>query len=68
MALVDSLIENYLLIRVSQLIRDVGNVATVTLVTTNTLNSVNAFVTSTFVPLYANAYPNSTMTITVTKI
>lgn len=68
MALVDSLIENYLLIRVSQLISDVGNVETVTLVTSSTMNSVNTFVTSTFVPLYANAYPNSTMTVTVTKI
>lgn len=68
MALVDSLIDNYLLIRVSQLIKDVGNVATVTLVTESTLSSVNLFVSGTFVPLYTNAYPNSTMTVTVTKI
>jgi hypothetical protein len=68
MSLVDSLIENYLLIRVSQLARDVNNVETVVLVTANILNSVNVFITSTFVPLYANVYPDSTMTITVTKI
>ena len=64
----DSLIDNYLLIRVSQLVRDVGNVQAVTLVTANTINNVNVFITSTFVPLYTFAYPDSIMTIEVNKI
>jgi len=64
----DSLVDNYLLIRVSLLIRETANVETVTLITSNLVSATNAYVTSTFVPLYANAYANSVMTITTVRL
>lgn len=59
----DSLVVNYVMVRVSKLIRDTESNSNVLLISNGLIQSANSFVANTWIPLYSNAYANSVMTI-----
>lgn len=59
----DSLAINYVMVRVSKLIRDTESNSNVLLVSNGLIHSANSFVANTWIPLYSNAYANSVMTV-----
>jgi len=60
----DSLLVNYVMVRVSKLIEDTESNSNVLLISNSLIQSANSFVANTWIPLYSNAYANSVMTVT----